>query len=149
MKRFVDKVVIVTGAGSGIGAATAKRFLEEGAAVAVNGRRKSKLEETANAFPSDRILIDSGDISDKTYVLGLVERTVSKFHRIDVLINNAAISVLGSFAGTSEEDWHRVMKTNVDSVFHAIRAALPQLLQSKGSIVNVSCALRTYQSLQN
>src|SRR5262245_37496027 len=104
MKRFVEKVVIVTGAGSGIGAATAKRFLEEGAAVVLNGRRKSKLEETANGFPAERILIDNGDISEKKYALGLVERTSDKFHRIDVLVNNAAISVFGSFAGMSEED---------------------------------------------
>lgn len=138
MKRFVDKVVIVTGAGSGIGAATAKRFLEEGASVVLNGRRKNKLEETAHGFPEDRILIDSGDISDREYVFGLVERTVRKFHRVDVLVNNAAVSMLGSFAGTPEESWLNVMRTNVDGVFYAIRAALPYLLQSKGSIVNVS-----------
>ncbi len=138
MKRFAGKVVIVTGAGSGIGAATAQRFLEEGAAVALNGRRKNKLEETAHGIPGDRVLIESGDISDRAYVPGLVERTVAKFHRIDVLVNNAAISVLGSFGGTSEEDWHKLMRTNVDGVFYAIRAALPHLLQSKGSIVNVS-----------
>ena len=123
---------------SGIGAATARRFLEESADVVLNGRRKSKLEETANCFPGDRILIDSGDVSDKKYILGLVERTIDKFHHIDVLVNNAAISVLGLFGGTSGEDLHRVMKTNVDGVFYAIRGALPHLLQSKGSIVNVS-----------
>jgi meso-butanediol dehydrogenase/(S,S)-butanediol dehydrogenase/diacetyl reductase len=138
MKRFAEKVVIVTGAGSGIGAATAKRFLEEGAAVVLNGRRKNKLEETANGSLSDKILIDSGDISDKEYVRGLVERTVNEFHRIDVLVNNAAISAIGSFGGSAEEDWHKVMRTNVDGVFYASRAALPHLLQSKGSIVNVS-----------
>jgi meso-butanediol dehydrogenase/(S,S)-butanediol dehydrogenase/diacetyl reductase len=138
LKRFVDKVVIVTGAGSGIGAATAKRFLKEGAAVVLNGRRKSKLQETAKDFPSDKILIESGDISDKEYLRGLVEHTIRKFQRIDVLVNNAAVSVLGSFAATPEENWHNVMKINLDSVFYAIRAALPHLLRSKGSIVNVS-----------
>lgn len=138
MKRFADKVVIVTGAGSGIGAATAKRFLDEGAAVVLNGRRKSKLEETATGFPGNRILIESGDISDKEYVRGLVEHTIHRFQRIDVVVNNAAVSVLGSFLATPEEEWHKVMRTNVNGVFYVIRAALPHLLRSKGSIVNVS-----------
>jgi meso-butanediol dehydrogenase/(S,S)-butanediol dehydrogenase/diacetyl reductase len=137
MKRFTGKVVVITAAGSGIGAATAKRFLEEGAAVVLNGRRRSKLEETAQGF-ADKVLIDSGDISERDYVFGLMRRTVERFGRLDVLVNNAAIDVLGSFGATPEEQWHRVMKTNVDGVFYAIRAALPHLLQAKGSIVNVS-----------
>lgn len=153
MKRFADKVVIVTGAGSGIGAATAKRFLAEGASVVLNGRRENKLEETASGFPGERIQIDSGDISEKNYVLGLVERTLARFHCINVLVNNAAVSALGPFGGTPEEDWHKVMRTNVDGVFYAIRTALPHLLRSKGSIINVSSvsglAGDWYQSFYN
>ncbi len=138
MKRFEGKVVIVTGAGSGIGAATAKRFLEEGAAVVFNGRRKDKLEETAHGFPSDAVLIDSGDIAEREYFPGLVKRTVDRFNRIDVLVNNAAVSAFGPFGTAPEEEWRKVMRTNVDGVFYAIRAALPHLLESRGSIVNVS-----------
>jgi meso-butanediol dehydrogenase/(S,S)-butanediol dehydrogenase/diacetyl reductase len=138
MNRFEGKVVIVTGAGSGIGAATAKRFLEEDAAVVLNGRRKNRLEETAHGFPDDRVLIDSGDISEREYAFGVMKRTVERFNRIDVLVNNAGVSAHGTFGKTPEEEWHKVMRTNVDGVFYAIRAALPYLLQSRGSIVNVS-----------
>ena len=138
MKRFEGKVVIVTGAGSGIGAATAKRFLDEGAAVVLNGRRKGKLEETVRGFSSDTVLIDSGDISEKEYVLEMTQRVIERFKRIDVLVNNAAVSAFGPFGTTPEEEWHKVMRTNVDGVFYATRAALPHLLKSRGSIVNVS-----------
>jgi meso-butanediol dehydrogenase/(S,S)-butanediol dehydrogenase/diacetyl reductase len=138
MKRFEGKVVIVTGAGSGIGAATAKRFLQEGAAVVLNGRRKDKLEETARGFPSGTAVIDSGDISEREYVFGLAKRTADRFNRIDVLVNNAAVSAFGPFGATPEEEWRKVMRTNVDGVFYAIRAVLPHLLESRGSIVNVS-----------
>ncbi|HEY9226897.1 MAG TPA: SDR family oxidoreductase [Gemmatimonadaceae bacterium] len=138
MQRFVGKVVIVTGAGSGIGAATAKRFVDEGANVVLNGLTKSKLEKTASGFPSDSILVDSGDVGDGEYVAGLVQRTVDRFRRIDVLVNNAAVGVFGWFWSTPVEEWHRVMRTNVNGVFYPIRAALPHLLASKGCVINVS-----------
>jgi meso-butanediol dehydrogenase/(S,S)-butanediol dehydrogenase/diacetyl reductase len=138
MRRFEDRTIIVTGAGSGIGAATAKRFLEEGASVVLNGRRRNKLEETASGFDTARLLILDGDVSDEKYLQTMVDATVTKFGGIDVLVNNAGISIFGPVLGSSVEDWHKVMRVNVDGVFLAIRAALPHLLNSKGSIVNVS-----------
>ncbi|HWA94888.1 MAG TPA: SDR family oxidoreductase [Terracidiphilus sp.] len=138
MKRFEGKVAIVTGAGSGIGAATAQRFLKEGASVVLNGRRKDKIEEAAEGFSAEAVMTDHGDISERTYFPGLVQRTIERFGRIDVLVNNAAVSTMGLFASLAEEEWRRVMATNVDGVFYGIRAALPHLIESKGSIVNVS-----------
>ena len=138
MNRFEGKVVIVTGAGSGIGAATAKRFLAEGASVVLNGRRKEKLAETANGIEAKRVLLHDGDISQETYLTKLVADTVGKFGCIDVLVNNAGVAAFGPIMESTTEQWRKVMSIDVDGVYFAIRAALPHLLKTKGSIVNVS-----------
>ena len=117
MQRFEDRTIIVTGVGSGIGAATAKRFLEEGASVVLNGRRRNKLEEIASGFDTARLLILDGDVSDEKYLQTMVDATVTKFGGIDVLVNNAGISIFGPVLGSSVEDWHKVMRVNVDGVF--------------------------------
>jgi meso-butanediol dehydrogenase/(S,S)-butanediol dehydrogenase/diacetyl reductase len=138
MKRFTDKVVIVTGAGTGIGAATSKRFFDEGASVVLNGRRREKLEEAASSFDAAKVLIHDGDVSDPHYVQSLIDATVATFGRIDVLVNNAAVLAVGPFLRLPVEDWHKVMRINVDGVFHATRSSLPHLLKTKGSVINVS-----------
>jgi meso-butanediol dehydrogenase / (S,S)-butanediol dehydrogenase / diacetyl reductase len=138
MHRFKGKVVIVTGAGSGIGAGTARRFLKEGATVVVNGRREHKLHETIVGFDAAKSLVHLGDVSDESYVKRLVEDTVTKFGKLDVLVNNVGIAMFGPFEQTTTEVWRKTMATDLDSVYFASREALPHLVKTKGSIVNLS-----------
>ena len=136
--RFKDKVVIVTGAGSGIGAATAQLFSLEGASVVLAGRRKEKLDKVAGGLPAERTLVRKTDVSSEADVKGLIDDTVARFGRLDTLVNNAGVGDAGPLAKAETARWREIMATNVDGVFFACRAAIPHLLKTQGSIVNVS-----------
>jgi meso-butanediol dehydrogenase/(S,S)-butanediol dehydrogenase/diacetyl reductase len=138
MDRFTDKVVIVTGAGSGIGAATVKRFAREGARVVLVGRNVEKLEAVAAGLKPGQKLVHAADVSDWDQVQALIAKTVEYFGQLDVLINNAGVAPSGKITEASIEDWHKVFAIDVDGVFHGCRAAMPHLIKSRGCIVNVS-----------
>ena len=136
--RFDGKTVIVTGSGSGIGAATARRFAREGAFVVLNGRTREKLDRTAADLDPQRTLVQPGDVSDQASAEALVAAALARFGRLDVLVNNAGVAPTGPFLEASIEDWRKVMASDVDGVFFCTRAALPNLIDKRGSIVNVS-----------
>ena len=145
MKRFKDKTVIITGAGSGIGQATAIRFAREGANVVLVGRTTQTLEETAHAFPQDRTwihtdnyLIVACDISVQSQVQKMIKLVIDKFDKIDILVNNAGKAIQGKITELTAEDWKTAIDINLNGTFYVCQTAMPYLIESKGNIINVS-----------
>ena len=138
MARFTGKTVIVTGAGSGMGEATAKQFSAEGANVVVTGRTKDKLEAAMVGLPSDRTIVMPGDVSNRDDAAALVKAAVDRFGGLDILVNNAGVAKQGSVTSVDREDWDQVIAVNVTGAFNMARAAMPELIKTKGNIVQVS-----------
>jgi meso-butanediol dehydrogenase/(S,S)-butanediol dehydrogenase/diacetyl reductase len=136
--RFSNKVVIVTGAGSGIGEATARRFFAEGANVVLVGRSTAKLERVARDLSDEQTLVHRSDVAKPADVQRLVKAAVKAFGRIDVLVNNAGVIVDGDIAKMKPADWDTVMDTNARGTFNCCQAALPYLVKAGGCIVNTA-----------
>ncbi len=133
--KFQDNVVMITGAASGMGAATAREFTAAGATVAIVDRNRELAEEVAAGIGSPAPII--GDVGDSSFCDRAVKRVVEVYGRLDVLVNCAGIIVRADAMGTSDEDWRRIMGANVDGVFFMSRAAVPHMRrQGKGAIVN-------------
>jgi meso-butanediol dehydrogenase/(S,S)-butanediol dehydrogenase/diacetyl reductase len=138
MNRFTDRTVLVTGAASGIGLAATRRFLDEGARVVMVDIDEASLKEAAGSLPQDRILVQVGDTADKKTAAAAVKAAVDKFGGLHILINNAGMATEGDVTQTSEEDFARVMAVNVGGYFHMAKAAMPELVKTRGSIVMTS-----------
>jgi uncharacterized protein len=142
--RFQDKVVIVTGASSGIGLETALAFAREGARIILAARNEAKLCEVVNAHPEwrDRFLPVPADVTKDDDVRRLVETTVSNFGRVDILVNNAGIGMRAAVADTPIDDARQLMDVNLYGPIRCIQAVLPHMLQKRaGQIVNVGSVL--------
>jgi meso-butanediol dehydrogenase/(S,S)-butanediol dehydrogenase/diacetyl reductase len=131
INRFDGKVAIVTGGSSGIGAAIIARLISEGAQVL-------NADINAPATVADAVTFHRTDVRDAAQVQAMVAAAVARFGRLDVLINNAGIGLLAETPDMAEEDWDRLFAVNVTSVFHACKAAIPQMRGSGGAIVNVA-----------
>jgi NAD(P)-dependent dehydrogenase (short-subunit alcohol dehydrogenase family) len=139
--RFTGKVAVVTGAGSGVGRATAITLAEEGACVALLGRRIEALEDTANevaAFGGQCLCVAS-DVSDAARVDRGVAQVVGRFGRIDLLVNAAGVLAMGTVTSLTEQDWDRMFDINAKGCFLTARAAIPVMRERDGgAIVNVA-----------
>ncbi|MBK66947.1 MAG: 3-oxoacyl-ACP reductase [Rickettsiales bacterium] len=135
---MTQKIAIITGSGSGMGAATAKKFVKNGFKVVLNGRTKSKLENISEEIGMDNVLIVPGDVSNPNDVENLINKTIETFGRLDVLVNNAAIAIFSPIEDLSLEDWNKQLSINATGTFLMIKHAIPYLEKTKGSIVNVS-----------
>ncbi|MBP0597424.1 SDR family oxidoreductase [Herbaspirillum sp. LeCh32-8] len=138
LQRFKNKVVVVTGAASGIGEATARRFSDEGANVVLADRNAAGLAKVMDSLPAERTAARETDVSVHHEVKEMIDFAVERFGKLDVLINDAGIFAHGTVTEVSPEDWHRVQATNVNGVFYGAREAIAHLERTRGSIVNIA-----------
>src|SRR5688572_8626233 len=140
MLRFDEKVVIVTGGSLGIGAAACGAFAAAGARVVIASRHAAAGEALAASISYDGgvgVHIAT-DVAVEGDVVRLVERTLARFGRLDVLVNNAGIHMTGDATETTLADWDRIMAVNVTSAFLCTKHAAEALAKTRGAIVNVS-----------
>jgi NAD(P)-dependent dehydrogenase (short-subunit alcohol dehydrogenase family) len=135
--RLGGKACLVTGAGSGIGRATAHRFAEEGGKVAAADLRGDAADATAAELGGDAIGVEV-DVTSAESVAACVDRVVDAFGSLDVVVNNAGVTIVGAAHDLDESDWDRELATNLKSVYLVSKAAWPHLVESRGAIVNTA-----------
>lgn len=137
-----NKVVVITGGGSGIGGATGEEFLREGALLAICGRSEKKLKDYADTMAAKGypdVFYECADVSVESDVTAFVQHVVEKFGKIDVWVNNAGIAINKYFLDFSEEDWNSVQGINLKGVWNCCRAVAPYMMEQKsGVIINIS-----------
>jgi NADP-dependent 3-hydroxy acid dehydrogenase YdfG len=145
--KLTGTAALVTGASSGIGAATARLLAEHGAAVALVARRADRLDDLAADIESagGTALVVAADITDRTEAQAAVAETVAQFSRLDILVKNAGLMLLGPLVGADPDEWDRMIAVNNQGMLNTTHAALTHLLQAAeegprrvADIVNIS-----------
>ena len=132
-----NKVIVITGASSGIGRALAKEFASQGARLSLGARRTELLEELRKELPDTEILIQKTDVSIESNCQQLIDETIKRYGQIDVLINNAGISMRAIFEDVDLKVIKQLMDVNFYGTVYCTKFALPFLLKTKGSLVGV------------
>ncbi len=134
------KVALVTGASSGIGEATARALAADGAHVAIAARRTDRLAALRDELESAgaQVLTLELDVTDEAAVRAAVQSTVDRFGALDIVVNNAGVMLLGPVENADTTDWTRMINTNVLGLMYLTHAALPHLLASQGTVVQIS-----------
>jgi NAD(P)-dependent dehydrogenase (short-subunit alcohol dehydrogenase family) len=138
------KVAIVTGANSGIGEAIATLFAQEGASVVVCARRPDAGQATVDKIKAQggQAILAVCDVAKKADIYAAVDLAISTWGKVDIVVNNAAMALVKNVLETTDDEWDQVMNTNVKSIFHMVKAAIPHMKKSGGgSIINVASQL--------
>jgi 3-oxoacyl-[acyl-carrier protein] reductase len=139
MENIKDKIIIITGASKGIGKTTAIKLANAGAKLVLNSRKIVDLQKLEKELGVSDYLLFEGDVSDEKTCIRLVDETVKKYGRVDVLINNAAQFAFGKIVDLSLEDFDRVINTNLRAPFMLSKLVIPHMIkQDSGTILNIS-----------
>jgi NAD(P)-dependent dehydrogenase (short-subunit alcohol dehydrogenase family) len=139
--QLKGKVALITGGGTGIGTAIAKRFVAEGAKICITGRRQQMLEDVARSLPAGTTTTCSGDVSKYEDAQRMVEATITFGGKIDILVNNAGIDPGGTVVDIDPEVWRKVLDINLTGPFFLMKASIPHMIKAgAGSIINIASA---------
>ncbi|WP_203648855.1 SDR family oxidoreductase [Secundilactobacillus yichangensis] len=131
-----NKVVVITGASSGIGRATAEKLAQSDAKVVIGARREDRLKTIADEFPANTVLYQQTDVTDRDSVASLVKLATDNFQRVDVIYNNAGLMPISKMAELKVNEWERMIDVNIKGVLYGIAAVLPIMIkQQSGQII--------------
>ncbi|MCQ6274488.1 3-oxoacyl-ACP reductase FabG [Bacillus sp. V3B] len=146
--KLTNKVTLITGGAQGIGKETASKFLQEGARVVICDYDERAGRNTLEEFASDKVDFFKVDVTNSAQIEDVVQSTVDKHGRIDVLVNNAGITLDGFLTKMDESDWEKVISVNLSGVFKCTKAVAPVMLkQGSGVILNASSVVGLYGNI--